>query len=67
MHFWNVLYAHGEPVAIIDLDFLQYGILLFDLAYAARWLKCWKKNGLASGVGSLNVIFRPTNEGEGDR
>jgi Ser/Thr protein kinase RdoA (MazF antagonist) len=42
MHFWNVLYAKGEPVAIIDLDFLQQGILISDIAYACIWLDAWE-------------------------
>ena len=43
MHFWNVLYAQGNPVAIIDFDFLQRGILLYDLAYANIWLSTWEQ------------------------
>jgi Ser/Thr protein kinase RdoA (MazF antagonist) len=42
MHFWNVLYAKGKPVAIIDLDFLQRGVLISDLAYACIWLDAWE-------------------------
>ena len=45
MHFWNVLYSGGQPIAIIDLDFLQRGILLHDLAYASYWLTEWTKRG----------------------
>ena len=43
MHFWNVLYDKGDPVAIIDFDFLQRGILLYDLAYASIWLSTWEE------------------------
>jgi len=43
MHFWNVLYADGMPVAIIDLDFLQAGPLVFDVAYASIWLGGWER------------------------
>lgn len=42
MHFWNVLYTEGNPVAIIDLDFLQRGYLISDLAYACIWLAAWE-------------------------
>ena len=44
MHFWNVMYSNGMPVAIMDLDFLQKGILLFDLAYASIWLEAWERD-----------------------
>lgn len=43
MHFWNVLYAEGVPVSIIDFDFLQRGILVFDIAYAHLWLSPWER------------------------
>lgn len=43
MHFWNVLYDKGDPIAIIDFDFLQWGILLYDLAYASIWLSTWER------------------------
>jgi len=43
MHFWNVLYIANQPVAIIDLDFLQSGALIFDLAYASIWLSAWDR------------------------
>jgi len=43
MHFWNVLYdSDGKPVAIIDLDFLQHGYLIADIAYASIWLDAWE-------------------------
>ena len=42
MHFWNVLYLGGKPVAIIDLDFLQCGYLIADIAYACIWLDAWE-------------------------
>ncbi|MFC1719080.1 phosphotransferase enzyme family protein, partial [Candidatus Poribacteria bacterium] len=43
MHFWNVLYSSGgKPVAIIDLDFLQHGYLIADIAYASIWLDAWE-------------------------
>lgn len=45
MHFWNVLYRDDQPVAVIDLDFLQRGVLLHDLAYASHWLTEWSKRG----------------------
>lgn len=43
MHFWNVLYSGGRPVGIIDFDFLQRGILAYDLAYADIWLDAWER------------------------
>ena len=45
LHFWNVLYRADQPACIIDLDFLQQGILLHDVAYASHWLKEWAKRG----------------------
>ncbi|HJP33236.1 MAG TPA: phosphotransferase [Candidatus Latescibacteria bacterium] len=45
LHFWNVLYRADQPACIIDLDFLQRGVLLHDLAYASHWLKEWTKRG----------------------
>lgn len=44
MHFWNVLYSDGMPVGIVDLDFLQRGLLLGDLAYAHTWLTAWQRD-----------------------
>ena len=44
LHFWNVLYREDDPVAIIDLDFLQRGVLLHDLAYPFIWLSAWEKD-----------------------
>lgn len=44
-HFWNILYRHDQPIAVIDLDFLQRGVLLHDLAYAGHWLGEWTKRG----------------------
>ena len=44
MHFWNVLYADGMPVGIIDFDFLQRGFLIFDVAYACLWLYPWERD-----------------------
>lgn len=45
MHFWNVLYSEGNPVGIIDLDFLQRGYLIADIAYACIWLNAWEHHG----------------------
>jgi Ser/Thr protein kinase RdoA (MazF antagonist) len=52
MHFWNVLYVRHEPVAIVDLDFLQRGYLLADVAYACVWLTFWDRDrgGLWRGI-----------------
>ena len=44
-HFWNILYKDGAPVAVIDLDFLQRGVLAHDLAYASHWLAAWGRRG----------------------
>jgi len=44
IHFWNVLYTKGMPSAVIDLDFLQQGALIFDVAYACGWLAHWEQN-----------------------
>ena len=43
-HFWNVLYTRHQPVAIVDLDFLQRGYLIADLAYASVWLSFWDRD-----------------------
>jgi Ser/Thr protein kinase RdoA (MazF antagonist) len=57
IHFWNVLYTDKQPVAIIDLDFLQRGFLIHDLAYAYIWLEAWEKRlgGVWKGVGPRYV------------
>ena len=52
MHFWNVLYVRHEPVAVVDLDFLQRGYLIADIAYASVWLTAWDRDrdGLWRGI-----------------
>ena len=56
MHFWNVLYCGDSPVAIVDLDFLQRGVLIHDLAYAYIWLNAWEdKGGVWADVGARYV------------
>ena len=42
-HFWNVLYIQHEPIAMIDLDCLQQGYLIADVAYASIWLTFWQR------------------------
>jgi Ser/Thr protein kinase RdoA (MazF antagonist) len=54
MHFWNVLYKEGMPAAVIDLDFLQRGVLLCDVAYACGWLAHWEKHSGAHWQGIMN-------------
>ena len=51
MHFWNVLYSGQQPVAIVDLDFLQQGYLIADLAYASIWLDAWDRDRKGDWVG----------------
>ena len=53
MHFWNVLYSGQQPVAIVDLDFLQQGYLIADLAYASIWLNAWDRDRKGDWVGIM--------------
>jgi Ser/Thr protein kinase RdoA (MazF antagonist) len=66
MHFWNVLYKDKQPVAIIDLDFLQRGILIHDLAYAYIWLAAWesRRGGAWEGIGKRYVEAYETGRGQ---
>jgi len=66
MHFWNVLYRNSHPVAIIDLDFLQRGILIHDLAYAYIWLAAWERRlgGEWDGIGKRYVEAYEAGRGQ---
>jgi Ser/Thr protein kinase RdoA (MazF antagonist) len=58
MHFWNVLYSEGNPVAIIDLDFLQRGYLIADIAYACIWLDAWESERGAEWAGVMEKYIK---------
>ena len=58
MHFWNVLYSGGRPVAIIDLDFLQRGYLIADIAYASIWLDAWEHMRGGEWLGVMERYIR---------
>jgi len=58
MHFWNVLYSGGKPVAIIDLDFLQRGYLIADIAYASIWLDAWEQRLGGEWLGVMKRYIR---------
>ena len=63
MHFWNVLYAGERPVAIIDLDFLQSGPLLYDIAYASIWLTAWERDRAGEWQGVLDRYLAAYEQG----
>lgn len=65
MHFWNVLYAKDKPVAIIDFDFLQRGILLCDIAYACIWLTGWERERGGEWLGIMDRYISAYEEGRG--
>ena len=46
MHPFNVLYEGKWPVAIADIDFLQRGVLLYDIAYTHIWLTGSRDRGI---------------------
>ena len=58
MHFWNVIYFGGKPVAIIDLDFLQRGYLIADIAYACIWLDAWEHERDGEWLGVMERYIR---------
>jgi Ser/Thr protein kinase RdoA (MazF antagonist) len=66
LHFWNVLYSGQQAVAIVDLDFLQRGYLIADLAFESEWLIAWERDRGGPWLGIMDRYIAAYEQGRRD-